>query len=112
MAAIEQECKGSQHKLCLFHINENVGKHGRGLGEGVLAAVKGKFNAAAYAQTEAVGVVMQWLNVLVEFYPYGFVGRGALLTEVGNRLSNVRGLYGSRVLVASTVHHYSMQLLL
>lgn len=54
MAAIEEECPSSQHKLCLFHMDENVRKHGKGLGEGVLAAVIGKLNKAAFAQNEDV----------------------------------------------------------
>lgn len=55
MAAIEQECPSSHHKLCLFHMDQNLAKHGKGLGEGVLAAVLRKFHDAAYGQTEEVG---------------------------------------------------------
>lgn len=55
MTAIDEECEGTHHKLCLFHMVENLMKHGRGLGQGILAAVKGTFHAAAYAQTEEVG---------------------------------------------------------
>lgn len=54
MAAIEQECPSSRHKLCLYHMDENLRKHGKGLGDGVLAAVIGKFHKAAFAQTEDV----------------------------------------------------------
>lgn len=59
-------------------------------------------------------MVMELFNVRVEFSLHDSVGRGALFTESGNRLSNLRGLYayGSRVLMACTVHHYSMHLLL
>ncbi|CAM9403456.1 unnamed protein product, partial [Ascophyllum nodosum] len=52
MSAIEQVYPSSLNKLCLYHINQNIRKHGGGLGEGVLAAVVGMFHAAAYAQTE------------------------------------------------------------
>lgn len=55
MTAIDEECPATHHKLCLFHMDENIMKHGRGLGQGILAAVKGTFHAAAYAQTEEVG---------------------------------------------------------
>ena len=56
MPAIEQVYPSSLSKLCLYHINQNIRKHGGGLGEGVLAAVVGKFHAAAYAQTEEVNI--------------------------------------------------------
>ena len=56
MSAIEQVYPSSLNKLCLCHINQNIRKHGGGLGEGVLAAVVGKFHAAAYAQTEEVSI--------------------------------------------------------
>eukprot|EP00904_Undaria_pinnatifida_P007815 jgi/Undpi1/4163/HiC_scaffold_16.g07530.m1 len=36
MAAIQRESSRSRHKLCLFHMDENVRKHSKGLGEGVL----------------------------------------------------------------------------
>ena len=56
MSAIEQAYPSSLSKLCLYRINQNIRKHGGGLGDGVLAAVVGKFHAAAYAQTEEVNI--------------------------------------------------------
>ncbi|CAB1113554.1 unnamed protein product [Ectocarpus sp. CCAP 1310/34] len=52
MTAIDEECPASHQKLCLFHMDENLMKHGEGLEQGVLAGVKGMFHAAAYAHTE------------------------------------------------------------
>ena len=54
MAAIQREAPWSRHKLCLFHMDENVRKHGKGLGEGVLAGVIQMFHKAAFAPTEEV----------------------------------------------------------
>ncbi|CAB1104719.1 unnamed protein product [Ectocarpus sp. CCAP 1310/34] len=39
-------------KLCLFHMDENLTKHGKGLEQGVLAGVKGIFHAAARCMVE------------------------------------------------------------
>ncbi|CAB1105884.1 unnamed protein product [Ectocarpus sp. CCAP 1310/34] len=47
MTAIDEECPASHQKLCLFHMDENLMKHGRGLEQGVLAGVEGMFHAAA-----------------------------------------------------------------
>eukprot|EP00903_Cladosiphon_okamuranus_P009198 g8784.t1 len=52
MTAIDKECPDSTQPLCLFHMDENLGKHGKGLGPGILMVTKGAFDAAAYAQTE------------------------------------------------------------
>ena len=54
MAAIQKECPWSRHQLCLFHLDENLREHGKGLGEGVLAGVIRMFHKAAFAPTEEV----------------------------------------------------------
>ena len=51
MAAIQGEAPWSRRKLCLFHMDENVRKHGKGLGEGVLAGVIRMFHKTAFAPT-------------------------------------------------------------
>eukprot|EP00904_Undaria_pinnatifida_P012885 jgi/Undpi1/8727/HiC_scaffold_25.g11191.m1 len=48
----QKESPWSRHKLCLFHMDENVRKHGKGLGEGVLAGVIRMFHKAAFAPTK------------------------------------------------------------
>lgn len=63
MTAIDEECPASHQKLCLFHMDENLMKHGKGLEKGVLAGVTGMFHAAAYAQTEEVGSRLEELNL-------------------------------------------------
>eukprot|EP00904_Undaria_pinnatifida_P002644 jgi/Undpi1/12380/HiC_scaffold_5.g02052.m1 len=52
MAAFQREAPWSRHKLCLFNMDENVRKHGKGLGEGLLAGVIRMFHTAAFAPTE------------------------------------------------------------
>lgn len=57
IAVIDEVYPHSLHKLCIYHTMENIRKNGGGLGPGVLLAVFGKFQAAAYAQTEGVSGV-------------------------------------------------------
>ncbi|CAB1096127.1 unnamed protein product [Ectocarpus sp. CCAP 1310/34] len=52
MLAIANVYPSALNKLCIWHTMENIRDHGRGLAEGVLPAVLGKFKAAAYAQTQ------------------------------------------------------------
>ncbi|CAN0192496.1 unnamed protein product, partial [Scytosiphon promiscuus] len=53
-SAITEVFPRSLHKLCLYHTMENIRKHGRGLGQGVLDQVLRSFRSAAYAQTREV----------------------------------------------------------
>lgn len=52
MNALAEVYPKSNHKLCLWHTMENIRKHGKGLGPGVLAGLLGKVRSAAYAQNE------------------------------------------------------------
>eukprot|EP00904_Undaria_pinnatifida_P007816 jgi/Undpi1/4164/HiC_scaffold_16.g07531.m1 len=52
MATIPRKPQWGRHKLCLFLMDENVRKHGKGLGEGVLAGVIRMFHKAVFAPTE------------------------------------------------------------
>eukprot|EP00904_Undaria_pinnatifida_P008627 jgi/Undpi1/4895/HiC_scaffold_19.g08247.m1 len=51
-AAIQREAPWSRQKLCLFHMDENVRKHGKGRGKGVLAGVIRMSYKVAFAPTE------------------------------------------------------------
>eukprot|EP00904_Undaria_pinnatifida_P013470 jgi/Undpi1/9253/HiC_scaffold_26.g11711.m1 len=52
MVAIQKKAPWSRHKLCLFHVDENVRKHGMRLGESVLAGVIRFSHKTAFAPTE------------------------------------------------------------